>query len=162
MTRRLILIRHAKSDWSSGVTVDHARPLNMRGQAAADALGQWLRHNGHLPDEALCSTAQRTRDTWQRLGLNAPIRYLDTLYHAPGQIMFETLNKATGDCVLMLGHNPGIAEFAAWMLGTAPAHNRFRDYPTAATLIADFDIDSWADLSPGTGRAVTFVTPHDL
>ena len=38
---RLILLRHAKSDYPLGVP-DHDRPLNERGRRDADAAGAWL------------------------------------------------------------------------------------------------------------------------
>jgi len=46
--------------------------------------------------------------------------------------------------------------------GAPPAHPRFHDYPTAATLVAEFDIDRWRDADFGTARAVDFVVPREL
>lgn len=162
MTRTLILMRHAKSDWGSPGLADHDRQLNERGMRDAPALGGWLRMNGYLPDQVLCSTARRTRQTLDGLGLGAPAVFLPALYHADPDILQHALQQAQGHTVLMLGHNPGIATFAAELLHDAPDHPRFDDYPTCATLVADFEIDSWADLSLGTGRALDFVIPADL
>ncbi|KUF12494.1 SixA phosphatase family protein [Pseudoponticoccus marisrubri] len=159
--KRLILMRHAKSDWSTGLD-DHDRPLNARGRLSAAALGDWMRQTGHLPDEILCSTATRTRETLERSGVTAPVRYESSLYHAAPNTMFEVLSGASGAVVLMLGHNPGIAAFAHRMVAAAPDHPRFADYPTCATLVAEFEIDAWTDLTPGTGRAVDFVIPREL
>ena len=50
--KRLILMRHAKSDWSTG-GADHQRPLNKRGRNSAKALGDWLRAQGVNINEAL-------------------------------------------------------------------------------------------------------------
>ena len=61
--RRLMLLRHAKSDRPPG-TPDHDRPLNRRGRDEAPLIGTYLAHNGLLPDRVLCSTATRTRETW--------------------------------------------------------------------------------------------------
>ena len=61
-TRRLLLLRHAKSAWPD--LADSERPLNDRGRRDAPAMGRWLRDKGYVPDLVLCSTAQRTRDTW--------------------------------------------------------------------------------------------------
>lgn len=162
MTRSLILMRHAKSDWGHAGLPDHDRPLNARGAADAPAMGEWLRAQGYLPDEVLCSTALRTRQTLAGLSLQAPARFLPALYHADPATMYEALQEATGQIVLMVGHNPGIAAFAADLLVTTPDHPRFDDYPTSATLIARFDITTWDDLRPATGQALAFVTPADL
>ncbi|MFP4044187.1 MAG: SixA phosphatase family protein [Rhodosalinus sp.] len=159
--RRLILIRHAKSDWSQALD-DHARPLNKRGLRSAPLIGEWLRAQGYLPDEVLCSDAVRTRQTSSGLGIEAPVTFARMLYHAEAEDIMEVLRAAEGRTVALIGHNPGIGEFAQRILAEAPEHPRFRDYPTAATLVADFDIDVWDDAGFGEARAVDFVTPRDL
>jgi len=163
--RRLILTRHAKSSWDDATMDDHDRPLNARGQRAALELGEWLHSRGYEPDEVLCSTAARTRETWQRMVL-APlevtprISYLDSLYHASPDVMLKVLQKATGDCVMMVGHNPGIGELAALLPARAPVDPDFRRFPTAATLVIDFEIASWADAKAGGGSVLDFFVPH--
>lgn len=159
--KRLILVRHAKSDWSMELD-DHARPLNKRGLRSAKALGEWLRSKGYLPDEVLCSTATRTRETLAGLGVEAATEFDRALYHAPASVMLETLQAARADCVLMIGHNPGIAAFARALPARAPAHPRFADYPTCATLVVDFDSPDWSSLTPGSGRVLDFVVPREL
>ena len=62
--RRLILTRHAKSAWDDPRLEDFDRPLNRRGLRAALELGEWLHSRGYEPDQVLCSSAQRTRETW--------------------------------------------------------------------------------------------------
>ena len=79
MTRTLILMRHAKSDWGHAGLADHDRPLNARGTRDAPRMGAWLRGKGHLPDEVLCSTATRTRQTLEGLGLSVPARFIPAL-----------------------------------------------------------------------------------
>ena len=59
-------MRHAKSSWNEPVS-DHERPLNVRGRAAAQAMGNWLRENDFLPEEALISTSERTLETFKGL-----------------------------------------------------------------------------------------------
>ena len=64
-TRRLILLRHAKSDWPD--VPDRDRPLAKRGRRDAPKIGRWLREHGYLPDIVICSDARRTRQTWDRV-----------------------------------------------------------------------------------------------
>ncbi len=85
--------------------------------------------------------------------------FLEALYHASPDVMLKLLGKATGDTVMMVGHNPGIAEFAAMLVARPPSHPDFGRYPTAATLVVDFQIDSWKDLKPGTGSVLDFFIP---
>lgn len=159
--RRLILIRHAKSSWADAGMSDHDRPLNPRGRRAAAELGRWLGARGYLPDQVLCSTAARTRETFARLGLSgAPEPELQpALYQAEPAAMLAALKRATGQVVVMLGHNPGIAALAALLPAEPPRHPDFARFPTAATLVVDFEIDSWADVEPHRGAALDFFVP---
>lgn len=166
MPRRLILLRHAKSDWTDADATDHARVLNARGRAACDIIGPWLAARGHVPDEVLCSDAARTQETWARIAPHvasapAPTLRPDLYLAEPGR-MLGALQGAAGPVVAMVGHNPGIGSLAAGLLAARPEHQEFGRYPTLATLVADFDVDDWADVVPFTGRAVDFVVPRDL
>ncbi|MBR9764941.1 MAG: histidine phosphatase family protein [Rhodobacteraceae bacterium] len=162
MTRRLILMRHAKSSWANPGQPDHARPLNGRGRDSAVALGDWLRGRGYLPEQALVSSARRTRDTFAGLALPVTPVLDDGLYHAGSLRMLATLRAARGQTVLMIGHNPGIAEFAEVIVQAPPGHGRFADYPTGATLVADFPISAWDQIRPGMASAVDFIIPREL
>ena len=162
MTRTLILMRHAKSDWDTPALPDHDRTLTKRGQRSALALGDWMREKGWLPDTVLCSTAIRTRQTLEGLRMEAPVQFLKALYHAEAEDMHRTLKAATAPTVLMIGHNPGIGDFAHELLDTPPDHPRFEDYPTGATLVAEFDIEDWSELGWGKGHARDFIVPREL
>lgn len=165
MALRLILMRHAKSGWDDPLLPDHDRPLTPRGVQAATRMGVWLADEGYLPDEALISSALRTRETWAGVAAalpDCPAAEVPALYHASPEIILRVLRTARGAALLLLGHNPGIAEAARLLLSHAPAHTRFADYPTGAMLIADFDLPDWTALRFGTGRAVDFTVPRDL
>lgn len=162
--RRLILTRHAKSAWDDPMTPDRERPINARGIRSSLGLGHWLHSRGYEPDEVLCSDALRTRETWAKvaaapLEVTPKVEYLDRLYHAGPDVMLKVLGRATGETVMMLGHNPGIGELAQMLVARAPVHPDFGRYPTAATLVVDFQIDSWADVTPGTGSVLDFFVP---
>lgn len=159
---RLILMRHAKSSWDDFAQPDHARPLNERGKRAARAVGDWLRSNAYLPDSVLCSTATRTRETLDLLGLDAPVDFRKDLYHASCETLLRSLQDASGHTVLILAHNPGIGTFASRVLGQRPDHPRFGAYPTCATLVASFDVPRWTALSLNTGTVEAFIVPRNL
>jgi len=162
--RRLILTRHAKSSWDDPAMDDHDRPLNDRGRRAARELGDFLASRGLEPEEVLCSSALRTRETWEGVAgavieSRPEVQYIDALYHAAPDVMLSVLKTATQPTVMMIGHNPGIAELAA-MLPSRPIYNPdFRKYPTCATLIVDFHIDDWGQIAAGTGAVLEFFTP---
>lgn len=161
---RLILTRHAKSSWDDPLMADRDRPLNARGRAAAHELGDFLASRGLEPEEVLCSTALRTRETWAQVAsavieTRPEVRFFDDLYHAAPEIMLAQLKSASERTVMMIGHNPGIAEFAAQLPAKPIYTQEFRKYPTCATLIVDFQIDSWTDLALGTGDVLDFFMP---
>jgi phosphohistidine phosphatase len=164
--KRLILTRHAKSAWDDPLTPDHDRPLNERGKAAAADLGQWLASRGYVPDEVLCSDALRTRKTWSGIAPALPgtpvLELKPALYHAGPDVMLAVLRHATADTVMMIGHNPGIADFATRLVAHAPLNPEFERYPTGATLVVDFAIDQWDQAGFGLGTTVDFVIPSEI
>jgi phosphohistidine phosphatase len=160
--KTLILMRHAKSSWAEPGRSDHSRPLNGRGRRGAEALGAWMARNDLAPDEVLCSDSARTQETWRRLDLPGEPSFDKALYHAESAALMTRLNTATGARVLMIAHNPGIADFACRLTPDRPDHPRFAQYPTGATTVLTFDISDWAELDWGTGRIAAFVVPADL
>ena len=164
MSLTLILTRHAKSDWSTQTPSDHARPLNARGRKSASVLGDWIRAlpAGQRPQQALSSSAARTRETLALMELSIAETFTERLYLATPEVMLRALQEAEAERVLMLGHNPGIAEFAHQLVDHTPDHARFEDYPTGATTLIQFDICKWSDLRLGTGRVLDFVVPREL
>ncbi|MBW4709876.1 histidine phosphatase family protein [Roseobacter sp. YSTF-M11] len=161
---RLILMRHAKSDWSHQGLSDHQRPLNKRGTASARALGGWLRAGSYLPGQVLSSSSERTGQTCTGLDLpqSVAITFTRALYLADAEKMMEVLRGATAPCVLMLGHNPGIADMAHRLVTAPVDHERFMDYPTGATLVVDFDAAGWNDIGWHEGQPIDFIIPRDL
>lgn len=159
---RLILTRHAKSDWDDPTLPDHDRPLNGRGRRSARALGDWLASRGYDPEEVLCSSSRRTQETWERVAdavfeTRPDLRLEPALYHASPDLMLKVLQTATAPTVMMIGHNPGIAAFAAMLPSRVPMDPQFRSYPTAATLVLDFQTGNWAEVGAGLGSVRDFV-----
>ena len=164
--KRLILTRHAKSAWDDPLTPDHDRPLNDRGIAAAADLGQWLASRGYVPGEVLCSDAMRTRETWAGIAPALPgspaLELKPALYHAGPEVMLAVLRHATKDTVMIIGHNPGIAEFAARLVVHPPLNAEFARYPTGATLVVDFNVETWTMAGFGGGATVDFIVPREI
>lgn len=166
MTLRLILTRHAKSDWDDPLMADEDRPLNSRGRASADALGRWMKTEGLTPDPALVSAATRTQETWGRIagaaGWDIAPNIRPDLYLASPDRMLSVLTRATGACVKMVAHNPGSADMAANLLRDRPSESGFDAYPTGATAVIDFDADDWGQVTWRSGRLIHFTLPRSL
>ena len=165
MTKRLILMRHAKSGWDDPCLDDHDRVLTERGRQASNAIGQWMATRGYAPALLLSSSSERTHETWagvaQHLG-DALTEFTSQLYLAAPGKMLSLLQKFSEDTVMMLGHNPGTAALAAGLVEGGVTHPKFRQYPSGATTVLDFDIENWSDIQPSSGRLVNFIVPREL
>ena len=119
--------------------------------------------SGFVPDTVLCSTAVRTRETWALVAPalpNAPeVLFEDLLYLASEDEMLSALRAADGDCVMMIGHNPGIGELVAMLPAQPPLDPDFRRFPTAATLVVDFEIADWRDAAFSRASVLDFFVP---
>jgi phosphohistidine phosphatase len=122
MRRRLIVLRHAKSD-RSGKGADHDRPLAVRGRREAVLAGRWLKANAADIDLVVCSSATRARQTWKRaakeLGGDPSLRVEDRLYAATERELMAVVRKLpeSAHTVLLVGHNPGLEELVAELGG---------------------------------------------
>ncbi|AWN36407.1 SixA phosphatase family protein [Methylobacterium radiodurans] len=167
--RRLILLRHAKSDRPPGVA-DLDRPLNPRGRQAAPRMGAYIAEAGLRPDHVLVSPSRRTLETWDavRVPLDGnPGETIPALYEAYAAQILDVVRGAPDHAgtLLVVGHNPGLQDFATEVVGSGPKAERRRlatQFPTAALAVIDFEADHWADIAGGTGRLERFVKPKDL
>lgn len=166
MSLHLILTRHAKSDWGDPTQDDFDRPLNPRGRKSAAAIGLWLAGRGHVPQQAIVSGARRTVDTWslvsEAFGERPEMRSDPVLYHAGSETYLKVLQSQSAPVVMLVGHNPGIAEFAERFAKDTPDHPRFRDYPTCATTVFAFNGPDWTTATWGSAQIADFVVPREL
>lgn len=166
MSRRLILIRHAKSDWDDPGLDDHDRTLNARGQASAPRIGRWLAAEGLVPDAVLCSTARRTRETWDGIAHALPsppcAEYRRDLYLAEPEALLAAIRDHDADCLAVIAHNPGIGSLAWALAEDPPDHPKFGLYPTGATLVLGFGVDHLSAVQPRGGRVEGFAVPREL
>lgn len=168
-TTRLLIMRHAKSDWFSGAGDDFSRPLSDRGLRDAQRMGQWLVQQAGLPQRILSSPSQRTRQTLERMSdsigidLAARTTWLDGLYHASLATLRTVLaDQADARDLMLLGHNPGLEELLAWLVGEhALVNAHAKPLPTAAVYV--LEIAGFLDaLRPGCARVVLHQRPKGL
>jgi phosphohistidine phosphatase len=175
MTKTLYLLRHAKSDRTvpHAVTKDHARPLSPRGRKAAAHLAKMFESQVIAIDRVYCSTAKRTRDTFEliRAGLDAPaVSFRDSLYLMPGDdlIAFVQAIPDTIKSAMVIGHNPGLHDAALMLIGRAgKGQSKMLEklrtkYPTGGLCALSFDVLSWKKAGTGMATLTSFVRPRDL
>ncbi|MFC9843065.1 SixA phosphatase family protein [Streptomyces sp. NPDC060223] len=166
--RRLVVLRHAKSAWPVGVA-DHERPLAPRGLRDAPAAGRALADADCLPDLALCSTAERARQTWElaaaQWGTPPPVRLERRLYGADVPELLAAVSEVPDHVLtlLLIGHNPGleelVLELAGDSLGDALDDVRTK-FPTSAVAILAWHGADWNELVPGTALLTDMVVPR--
>jgi phosphohistidine phosphatase len=162
--RRLILLRHAKSDWPD--VSDRERPLAKRGRRDAPAVGRWLRGHGYQPDVVVCSVARRTRQTWEliapELGGAPKVSFEQRAYDASAQTLLYLARELDDgwESALFVGHNPAVADLANALAETDEGPPQLR-FPTAAVAVLEFTGD-WAALAPGRARLIAYTAPADM
>jgi phosphohistidine phosphatase len=169
--RRLILFRHAKSDWSAGDSDDASRDLSPRGKRAAPPMGAWIAGRGFIPDLVLCSPAVRARATW-RLAKAAftptPKTEIENdIYAASPDALLAVVRKtpASVQTLMIVGHNPGLEQFVEMLASKGDPEarrNLSQKFPTAAIAVLDLPYDDWVSVAPGCARLDRFVTPRSL
>lgn len=169
--RRLILLRHAKSDWASPGASDHARPLAPRGREAARRIGAYMAHHALVPDLVICSTAARARQTWDlvtaEFSAKIPLSIDQRIYEVGADRILDVI-KQTNDQVhvlLLVGHNPGLRDLAELLIASGEVEARQRlleKLPTAGLAVIDFPHDDWRKLHRKAGRLDRFVAPRTI
>jgi phosphohistidine phosphatase len=168
---RLLLLRHAKSDWSSAGTADHERQLNPRGREAAPAMGRYIVRERLMPSLVLCSSATRTRETCDLVTAefpqHPPVHFERRLYEAAAETIIKVIAATANDVhtLLVIGHNPGLQLVALTLANRAHAKLREKlreKYPTTGLAVIDFDANAWTDILPAGGALERFVSPRDI
>ena len=161
-TKRLLLLRHAKSSWDDPSLADRDRPLAPRGRKAAQRIKAYLNREQIPVALVLCSPARRARETLELVAPPGEVVIEDELYGATAAELLERLCRVADqvDAVMLIGHEPAIRELAVGLLerGSELADRKF---PTGALATLTFT-GPWSALALGHARLAAFVIPREL
>jgi len=168
MTRELLLLRHGKSDWSTGVD-DYHRPLVDRGKRGAQRIGVWLAQQRLIPDLIVSSPAERALVTAQKackaMGSgDAGILQDRRIYMAGVDELLEVLGDCPQDAarVMLVGHNPGLEDVLVWLASPGvPVPEDGKLLPTATLARLQMPAD-WQTLVAGCARLESITRPGTL
>ena len=168
--RRLMLLRHAKTERPEGGQRDRDRKLTKRGRADAPAIGAYMARHGLVPEVALVSPAKRAQETWELVAETfakpPPLVTEDRIYNASTETLIEVVGETHGaHGVLVIGHNPGLHDVAVRLSVTGDVEARERlaeGLPTAGLVVIDLAFDDWARQPRHAGRLAHFVTPKSI
>ncbi len=177
--RRLMLLRHAKTENDAPSGQDQDRRLDDRGRLDAAAVGGWIGRHPPLPDTVLVSTAVRTLQTWEiareamrdaakDLAPQPQVEFLPELYGADPAKLLQIIRMAEATDprrLMVLGHNPGMHELALALAGSGDAAAKKaleHNLPTTGLAILDFAIKDWNEVAFRRGKLVRFTSPKLL
>ena len=144
--KKLIIIRHAKSD-QSFFGNDFERPLNDRGKHDAPEMAKRLSDNKIKPDALVASPAARAKKTAELFAENlhlpaAEIIFISALYHAASEVFYEVISNLPDELntVAVFSHNPGITDF----VNSLDTGIQTDNMPTCAVFAVSADITEWS------------------
>jgi len=143
---QLIIMRHAKSDWSDASRADFDRPLTARGKKAAKQMGQWLKQKQYRIDRMLCSPALRAKQTCLLAAAQLDfaqrhVLWEDRIYEASLNDLITLIDQygAGAHTLLIVGHNPGLDQLLCHLCNDPPPVNDSgKLLTTAATAVLDY------------------------
>ncbi|MFI1282100.1 SixA phosphatase family protein [Streptomyces sp. NPDC020858] len=165
-SRRLVVLRHAKSAWPE--VPDSERPLAPRGRRDAPEAGRWLREAGCVPDLVVCSSARRTRQTWDlvaaEFGATTPVIHDARIYRATAGELLGVVREVPAHVrtLMLIGHNPGVQELILLLAGEADGYaleQTRTKFPTSAIAVLRVP-GPWSSLEPGAARMTDMVVPR--
>lgn len=163
MAKRLILIRHAKSDWGNANVSDFDRPLNKRGNANAPEMAQRMVSQNIYPDLVVSSPALRALTTAKYFakawGINEnKIQTDKSIYEADLKSLLNVVSQfdKKDDTIAMFGHNPGFTDFANYLSDV-----NIYNMPTCSIVILEFPFDEWNLASHSTAKVLLFDFPKN-
>ena len=159
--KQLILIRHAKSDWSTASLGDLDRPLNERGKKDAPQMAKRLLAKKIKIDAFVSSPARRARKTAAIFAKEYKrdkdeIIFIEELYAAPADIFYDVISKVDDkfNSIAVFSHNPGITDFANNLTNA-----RIDNIPTCGILAVKINAKSWANLKEAKKEFLFFDYP---
>lgn len=169
MSRELLVLRHAKSDWQTKAARDFDRPLAKRGKRDAPAIGAWLYREGLVPDYVLSSPAERAKQTALKVCKSLElgkkqIHWEPKIYAADLDNLLRLLQRCpdSAETVLIIGHNPGLEDLVAYLAGDdAEVPKDGKLLPTAAVARLEMP-DSWNGLQRSCASLMSITRPRNL
>ncbi len=160
--KTIILVRHAKSSHTMGVSSDFDRPLNDRGFREATEMGKSLLKKNTKIDLFVSSPALRAKTTAELFAAEydrkmKEIRYIPSLYHAGPEIFSAVIGELEDSYrhVALFSHNPGITDFACSLSNSQITH-----MPTSSVFAVKAPVDSWKEFEQAEKEFLFFYRPE--
>ncbi|MGE7369379.1 SixA phosphatase family protein [Neorhizobium sp. NPDC001467] len=146
---RIFLLRHGHAAQAQSGQRDFDRELDDRGYGEAELVCEKAVDKGYRPDLILSSTAPRCRQTadamHRAMAGECILQPVDEIYNGTVETYLALLaGQAPSPAVMLVGHNPSIAETLERLVGHEQARSAVPGgYPTAGLAILDHDGEAW-------------------
>ena len=162
--KTLIIVRHAKSDWTIEGQRDFDRDLNQRGYRDAPRMAMQFSQTGFIPDLIISSPAKRARITAgffaERLEYNEEdIAFDDSIYESTVGNILSIINSIEEDYsnVMIFGHNPAFTYIVEYL-----SDYDLVNLPTCGIIRISFEVETWAEISKSTGNVDSYMFPKEV
>lgn len=163
--KKLFLLRHGKAGVGAN---DKSRPLAPRGRQDIFRLGQYLKKTQMLPDHIFCSSAIRTKESFNQLQTGAdvslPADFRDDLYLADTKYMTRLIQKFDQkiSAAMIIAHNPGLAQIFHNLSQNPSNEHRGLTFATGTLAVIGFDILDWSQLRNDSGQILHVIIPSEM
>jgi phosphohistidine phosphatase len=166
--RRLLLLRHSKTERAEPGQRDRDRKLTARGRADAPVIGSYVVRHRLIPDLALVSPAARAKETWTLVAAafkKSPHVVSDErIYNATPATLVKLIGETdAANTMIIVGHNPALHDLAVQLIasGDVDARERINEkLPTSGLVVIEFAFDDWSRVRTNSGRLEHFVSPR--
>lgn len=159
--KKLIIMRHARSEMHSADGSDFGRALTPEGLIESAAAGDYLLKMNVLPDYILSSSALRAAQTAEKvavaLGISASSIKLDSfIYHSSDSGLIDRISEMDDkiDTLLVVGHNPTVTALVRKV-----SEVRIDNMPPGSLIVLNYQVSAWAEWSEHTGEYLFFARP---
>jgi len=162
--KNLLILRHAKSDWSQPYTSDYDRPLNERGKKDAPLIGEEIFRRKIVPQIILSSTAKRAKRTAEKVSQSfnyqGKIVWMEKFYFGDEDDIIKALQtiESQYERVMIVGHNPTLENLVALLTSS----KMDIELPTASLVSIDFNFEAWNKLTLNSGEFKFIIKPRDI
>lgn len=161
MRKKLILLRHAKTEPFFYAEDDFKRNLTEKGIADCGIVSRALKNKGIAPQYIVASPANRTTQTAHLFkdvfGIKN-IQFEQNIYDGLDLVgLFEILATLPNEVetVLFIGHNPGIFQFACELI-----NDFIHQVPTCCAIVLETNTTDWKEMCSDSFSLKTIETPQ--
>jgi len=161
--KKLLIMRHAKTESAEIFRSDFVRNLTPNGVSQALKQGKFLSLLSFEPQKILVSPSNRTIQTLENLlpetqWENSIVEVKDNLYHCNVSNLLKIINTADDEIsnFMLIGHNFGMLELVQHF-----SNEYIEKFSTGSMAMFEFDVANWSEVEPENANQIYLKTPLD-